>query len=806
MELAQRFRTTFHSDSQYLMHSKSVLLVMIGVWLFAYVAPLIATFFFDASTFSYWDQIFLGSSAIGTCMCGWLLYRRRITESATLLLSIAWLSTTLFLVTRGGIRIPVSQFYALIIVAATFLIGRRIGLLVAILSLLTAVTLGWTESIGLLPEPVFEISILRYFSVHFLFLILITTITYLISIDVHRNFRRAQEATEKAQERQQKLEQYARQLEATNAELAISERRYRHFFNGTPVMMHSIDQQGNLMDVNEFWLSTLGYEKDEVIGRRSTEFLTPESQRYATEEVLPIYFKNGYIENVPYQMAKKSGELIDVLLSASELKDEEGNFLHSLASISDITEQKQIETELRESEQRFRTLVNSAADCVLLLNSEGKLINVNDHTCHVLGYTRDELIGMSVTEFDAEWTPPRMMALAEKMELNVPETITSTLIHKDGRHIPVEIRAVIIRLDDEPAFLGLARDVSEQKRAQLALKASEHRFRSLIFNQAQQFIGLVELDGTLSEVNHSALEFGETKREAIIGKYFWDTPYWTYDADVQARLIDAVHAAANGTPVQYEVDVRGGNNEFLTIDFSLSPIRNEQDEVISILAEGRDITELHQSALALNRSVQESELLLKEIHHRVKNNLQIVSSILRLQAGKTDDATILNALNESQLRIRSMQLIHEQLYRSDNVSRIDLASYFRTLTTEALRIYRHPNVKVDVLFNLANIEVSIDTATTCGFIYHEIISNALKYAFSPSRPGTIMVELQTVNEAKAKIVVEDDGFGVPADTPFPNPDSLGFRLIQLLAAQISAPITLEREPNTRFELFFALEP
>lgn len=794
-----RLRTFLLNNAPHLTRSTLVMRILLFVCLGAFLVPFVTIVAMGA--YSFWPVTILCAAMVGIMLSGWLLYRGLEAASATALLITMWFAATAFLIVRGGVRLPILQFYAVIVVASVFLLGKRAGLFSVVLTVLTTALITWAEFGGLLPTASLEPAVWRILTVNFTTLILLTAITYLISADVEHSVSLARTATKKSDERRLKLEERTQELEEVNANLAASERRYRHFFNHTPVMVHSIDQQGRLVDVNEYWLNTLGYQHDEVIGRRSTEFLTPESQRYAVEVALPQYFANGFIKDVAYQMVKKNGDVIDVLLSGSELLDEDGNFLHSLASIVDITAQKRVEADLRESEQRFRTVVNSAADCFLLLNPAGHLIAVNDYTCQTLGYTQDELLGMPLTEFDAEWTAERMAKMGERLEVGVAETVTSTLIHKDGTHIPVEIRVVVTTIDNEPVFLGLARDVTVQREAQIALQTSEHRFRSIIFNQAQQFISLLEPNGIIFEVNQSALEFGDLPKDEVIGQFVWGTPWWRSDPVTQERLANAVHVAAQGELVRYEMKVQSGDGGLITIDFSLTPIRDEKHKIIWLLAEGRDITEFHRSQQALAQTVQEKELLLKEIHHRVKNNLQIVSSILRLQADKTQEPTILTALNESQSRIRSMQIIHEQLYHLDNISHINLAAYCQQLAAEASRLYRAPSTKINYQLDLVDLDLDIDKATTCGLILNEMISNALKYAFPEGASGTITVELRAVEE-QVYLSVSDNGIGIAPEIPFPNPTSLGFRLIELLSAQIGANVTLIRQPQTKFELLF----
>ena len=178
--------------------------------------------------------------------------------------------------------------------------------------------------------------------------------------------------------------------------LRESEERYRSLYVNTPVMMHSIDHEGRLVNVNNYWLEVLGYERSEVVKRRSTDFLTEASRRYATEVALPEFFKTGVARDVEYQMVKKNGEVIDVLLSAVAERDKAGEMTHTLAFVVDVTERKRSEEALRESEEQVRLLLNSTGEAIYGVDLQGNCTFCNPACLRLLGYAESDLLGKNM--------------------------------------------------------------------------------------------------------------------------------------------------------------------------------------------------------------------------------------------------------------------------------------------------------------------------------------------------------------------------------------------------------------------------
>jgi two-component sensor histidine kinase len=209
-----------------------------------------------------------------------------------------------------------------------------------------------------------------------------------------------------------------------------------------------------------------------------------------------------------------------------------------------------------------------------------------------------------------------------------------------------------------------------------------------------------------------------------------------------------------------------------------------------------------QALEAIKVALREKELFLKEAHHRIKNNLQIIASLLSLQASYIPDPYIREMFLDTQERVRSMALIHETLYQSSHTSEIDFAIYVRDLVSQLIRSYNIQSDRITLQLHIDDLLLDINKAIPCGLILNELISNALKHAFPAGRMGEIYVELRTDGAQKVTIVVRDTGIGFPSDMDFRNTESLGLQLVSTLIEQLDGTMELERGDGTTFTLTF----
>ncbi len=220
-----------------------------------------------------------------------------------------------------------------------------------------------------------------------------------------------------------------------------------------------------------------------------------------------------------------------------------------------------------------------------------------------------------------------------------------------------------------------------------------------------------------------------------------------------------------------------------------------------------EVAERKRAEEMVRASLQEKEVLLKEIHHRVKNNLQIISSLLSLQSVYTDDEQMLAMFVESQNRIRSMALVHERLYQSSNLGQIEFGGYIRQLSRQLLITYQPTLGQVELKVDAQpGVALPIDEAVTCGLILNELVSNALKHAFPDGRPGEVCVAVSMEDGERVILKVSDDGVGFPEAFDFRNTESLGMQLVNTLVHQLDGTVELDRQGGTALQIEFAIPP
>jgi two-component sensor histidine kinase len=243
------------------------------------------------------------------------------------------------------------------------------------------------------------------------------------------------------------------------------------------------------------------------------------------------------------------------------------------------------------------------------------------------------------------------------------------------------------------------------------------------------------------------------------------------------------------------------------------PILDEAGKLLGYRGSDINITERKKAEDKIQASLKEKEVLLQEIHHRVKNNMQIISSLLRLQSRQTDEKKEVDMLLESQNRIRSMALIHEKLYQSEDLAHVDFNEYIRDLTKGLFRSYRAGTDKIVFRADLEDALIGIDTAIPCGLIVNELVSNALKHAFPGGRKGEIQIGFRRIGDLESgiqhensemfELKVRDNGIGMPQDMDFRNTESLGLRLVSTLSEnQLQGAIHLTGRGGTEFQIRF----
>lgn len=275
--------------------------------------------------------------------------------------------------------------------------------------------------------------------------------------------------------------------ERKRAEKALreSEEKYRMLYELTPVMMHSIDRNGKLVSVSNYWLEFLGYERGEVIGRRSTDFLTASSSRYAQEEVLPMFMQTGVCKDIEYQFVKKNGEVLDTLLSAIAERDPSGQIVRSLAVIIDISKSKRAEEAVQESEKRFRLLSEVSFDGIAVTEN-GVFLEVNKEFACIFGYEPSEIIGKHLSKLVA---PEHFDDVLQKIYSGYDKVYETVVIRKDGTRFPVEVSGRTFPYKNRILRISAVRDITERKELEKSLIDIEERERQRIGHDLHDSLG-----------------------------------------------------------------------------------------------------------------------------------------------------------------------------------------------------------------------------------------------------------------------------------------------------------------------------
>jgi len=273
--------------------------------------------------------------------------------------------------------------------------------------------------------------------------------------------------------------------------------------------------------------------------------------------------------------------------------------------------------------------------------------------------------------------------------------------------------------------------------------------------------------------------------------------------DSSKEQVGALVLGKSGKLGRHEISFRKMDGTSLKTVTSISQLRDSKGRYRQCSALITDITPHILSEEQLKRSLKDKVILLREIHHRVKNNLQVISSILSLQAMYLEDDTYISVFNECQNRIRSMSLIHEKLYQSENISNIDFKDYLISLVNRLMRFYRYDQASVGFHESIPEIDLNIDIAIPCGLIINELVSNSLKYAFQEKHVGTISISLIELDDSNIELIVADDGIGIPSKIDIKNSPTLGLQLVTtLIEDQLQGTFKVNNTNGTEFQIRF----
>ena len=539
--------------------------------------------------------------------------------------------------------------------------------------------------------------------------------------------------------------------------LTDAEASYRDLYDNATEFHASINPEtARIEQCNLTLARALGMPREEIVGLAIFDLYHPDCLD-DVQKAFAQFRATGTVQNDELQLRRQDGSKIAVLLSISTVRDADGNILRNRSTWTDITERKQAEVAVRANEHRTRQLIEGMPQLVWTCNPDGQCDYLSPQWVKYTGIPEAVQLGYVWAEaIHPDDREPLMERWQHSASTGVNLDVEFRIRGNDGEYRWFKTRAIPVR-DSEGKIVkwfGTNTDCEEQKRAEKSLRQLNAELEQRVQDRTAE----------LSRANAHLLSTNEElhgqRRTAL---------NLAQDAEVARKMAEqtAGALAASNAELEREIEQRS-------------------------LAEER--------ALA---SVREKEVLLSEIHHRVKNNLAVISSLFYLQSTHTQDEQTLRTLQEGQDRVRSMALVHETLYQSESFAALDFAEYTQMLCDQLFRSYGPAAGNIRMRTNLENVSMGIDLAVPCGLILNELVSNALKHAFPNGRGGEIVVTLRYNESGACSLQVADNGIGVPADRDLTATRTLGLRLIRSLARQLDAQFELiPRSPGAEARLTF----
>lgn len=525
----------------------------------------------------------------------------------------------------------------------------------------------------------------------------------------------------------------------------------------------------------------------------------------------------------------------------------------------DITEEKEAEEELQKSEEKYRALFDNAEDGILLMNGD-HFIDCNQKALEIYGASREQLIGNTPIKFSPEIQPDGKISKNRGREFiknaleGRPQHFQWEHIRSDGTPFYTEVTLNRLKIGHEYLLMAVVRDITRRKKTEYDLNESLQE-NEIISHMVMQLVGAANTSEIYTITGKAVKEllphssvivtgispdgenvrimniFGLDSLNKLI-KILRKDPYkmefpvkeiTTEDlkkhrSEKLTEYEDGIYDLTMGKiprPVSKMIEKVFHIGEIHSIRFFFET--KHYGGVSIFLREGQPMehkeaveTVVHQASIAIRRSLAEEsiknsltekEVLIREIHHRVNNNMQIISSLLNLQTDDVQETETKNILRDNQSRIRSMAIIHENLYLSSDISHINFKDYIENLVSDTLYTFGVEISSININLNIEEFELNMETAIPLGLIINELLTNSIKFAFPENNKGTINIKIKRKNDI-IKLITSDNGIGLPEEIDFTKTHTLGLKLVKYLVRQIDGKIELDRDHGTKFTITF----
>jgi PAS domain S-box-containing protein len=552
-----------------------------------------------------------------------------------------------------------------------------------------------------------------------------------------------------------------------------------------------------ILEVNSAFERMLEVRKEDIMGKRITEIF-PDIEgdpQIWIEKAAQVALHGGEIRFEEY--VKSIGKWFSITAYSPE-KD------YIATILEDITDRKQAVIALRDSEKKHRTLFETMTQGVVYQTADGKIISANPAAERILGLTLDEMLGRTSKD-------PRWKAVQEDGSDFAGEDHPSMVALRTGKEVRNEIMGVFnpektdfnwINVNAIPQFRTGEKkpyqvyttfdDITERKKTEEALRESEEKFRNLA-EKSPNMIFINKMGPIVYANEKCEEELGYTREEF----YSADFNFLSLIApEYQVQLKSNFSAHLKGEevpPLEYSLITKEGKRVEGILTTKLIKFEGEK----AILGIATDITERKQKEEELKNSLEERELIFRELKHRVKNNLQLLSSMVNLQSMQTENETVLQKLQEVQSVIKTMALIYSRAYEGPRISKLNLKSFIEELAMDLMKFKTREEMKVDYRVEGEDIKLSTDQAIPMTLIANELIFNSLKHAFVDRNDGFISISLKEADNS-ISMAIKDNGVGLSPNIDLDKPGTLGLKIVKSLTEQLQGNLEIKNDDGAEF--------
>ena len=616
---------------------------------------------------------------------------------------------------------------------------------------------------------------------------------------------RVQERTVELTETNKELRREIAERKAAEDALRESEEKLRSIVEQSGDGIVLVDEQGTTIEWNRGQERIIGLSRAEVLGRHIWDVMFQVAANEQDNPALYERIKSGvlkiletgqseWLDRLEERVVRRpDGARRIIQVAVFPIKTDKGFMTGAISR--DTTKRKRAEDALRKSGEKYRALFETAKDAIFLSDEAGNFVDVNQAACESLGYSREELLRLSNREIDADPTGYEAFlkvrnALAEEAIFEVNQR------RKDGTLLPVEITGKFFEIDGELRSLAIARDITERKQVEQSLLEAEAELKHII----------EVVPGIIAKVNAYTgyFTYCNPALSSILGfssEEFLTRPFieFIHPDDRQSTIIE-VEKQLKGSPLaRFENRYICKNGSYKWLEWRATAA--DAKEVI--YAAATDITERKAAEEQIKRSLREKDVLMHEIYHRVKNNLQVVSSLLSMQARTTRNKEAIDVLSKSQSRINTMALIHTQLYESGDMPELNMRGFVGTLSEELFQSYPVTDTKITPIVHVTDRKFPVSVGMHVGLIINELLSNTIEHAFGERKEGTIEIGLTVSDIGRVNLSVSDDGVGLPPGFDINATKTLGLHLVKILVEdQLQGTLKVINAGGTTFNMEF----